>query len=383
MGTRLKTVAQWLTVAAACGWFVFASYVLACIFPGAYVWTEWMISYAGGFVRRALMGEIAWRLDGVVPAWLFLSVVIGACYCFVATWLIVSTFRRPAPGFLLLLFSPAGLLFPVLDFSAFGRKDVFVVACYLLVIEVGRRAPAAAVRACLAIYLVACFVVEFTIFYFPLAFVSAARLRADGRAVPRRTWLVGLSFFLGVTALFALTPPLTAEGAQAILDAWRVRYPDRQFAPQAIDFLTGPFLDHIEFARQNVLSATTLGGYLAGLSLALLPLSTLDWSVRSRTAVARLPECAAVLATFVPFAIMADWGRTIHMVAMHLFAAALTLWPRSPTEEGSSALHGRPRSVDALLFALLPAYALTWSLRHLVISGQCPLTPGPIFAVFG
>jgi hypothetical protein len=124
-----ETGRHWLVVAGA---FAFAVLVIRyglayrAEFPDSYLWSEMLINYSGGFVRRGLLVEIAYRPDWLIPARELITTLILAAYVFVGAWLVSIAIRAGYLVATLFLLSPATLLFPVYDFAAFGRKDVFI-----------------------------------------------------------------------------------------------------------------------------------------------------------------------------------------------------------------------------------------------------------------
>jgi hypothetical protein len=140
-------------------------------FPGSYVWSELLINYQGGVVRRGLLGEIAFELDRVVPAKLFFSVIVCTLYALTALW-IANRVRRINNYFIagFFLLSPRLLLFPLYDSNAFGRKDIFILAAFCASLSVIDRLPRILVLPVLmVIYLASSLVVETSILYFPMA----------------------------------------------------------------------------------------------------------------------------------------------------------------------------------------------------------------------
>lgn len=125
--------------------FLFAfgqvDYRLLSHFPGDYSWTELLINYQGGFVRRGLLGELAFRLNSFIPAPYFLIAVVASVYVAVTFWMVVAVLNRVEVSIaLLFLFCPATILFPVYDTDAFGRKDIFILAAFALAMSLIRRA---------------------------------------------------------------------------------------------------------------------------------------------------------------------------------------------------------------------------------------------------
>ena len=119
--------------------FIPAGLTLFKRFPASYVWTELMINYQGGLVRRGLLGEAAFRLNGFVPASRFLAAVMLGLYLAVGAWIVLRVGRFPEFATVLFLISPATLLFPIYDFEAFGRKDIVALAAFVLSVLVIER----------------------------------------------------------------------------------------------------------------------------------------------------------------------------------------------------------------------------------------------------
>lgn len=103
--------------------------------PGAYhSWLvgDWAVNFADGFVRRGLSGELlAFVASLLAVPWV--DVLYGvklAAYAivFVSLLMIVRLSGRVYGSDLLLLFSPLGLLLPLLTPSAGGRKEILFLA---------------------------------------------------------------------------------------------------------------------------------------------------------------------------------------------------------------------------------------------------------------
>jgi hypothetical protein len=71
-----------------------AGYLLFSHFPLSYTWTELMINYQGGFVRRGLLGELAFQLNPFIEAPYFLTAVVLASYVIVTVWMVITVFSR-------------------------------------------------------------------------------------------------------------------------------------------------------------------------------------------------------------------------------------------------------------------------------------------------
>lgn len=101
---------------------------------------DWLINYQGGLVRRGLIGEIALQLSHILNGNIIFIVVVFQVFIF--AFFLINTYRLAVktPFSALtaaLIFSPAFLLFPVLDPNGAMRKEIMLFAllaalcCYL------------------------------------------------------------------------------------------------------------------------------------------------------------------------------------------------------------------------------------------------------------
>ena len=347
-------------------------------FPRAYVWGEALINYAGGFVRRGLLGDMAYRIDWLLPAPLFVVILLVALYLFVATWFVVAANRMGTFGALLFIASPAGLLFPLLDFEAFGRKDIFIVAALIGVAIIARHAPRFALPAALAIFAVAGLVVETAWFYFPFAIailISATEIEDWRKQIT--FWLIAALFAAAVFAAIEMLGQATADTQGAILHSWQARYTavDKLVALRYVGI---PVSAAIGLVMAN---KATASGYLIGFGLALIPLLVIatERSYRSAGALSWTLRLGAVACMFVPFVVAADWGRYIHLFVMSIAIFLLSV-PSKPRTADANAKSSISAAVAGSICILL--YAGMWSLAHFVPEGSA-LQPGPIFWLAG
>ncbi len=146
--------------------------------PGGQPWAygEWVISYASGFVRRGLSGEILIpliRLTGS-PALPFL-LVAGLCHALVA----LAILRRYLPACrteaVLMLYLPISVLFPLWDYNVAGRKEQLALVLAAALALMSRRGAVAAgtLRGSLAVGMVSLPLMllhEGLVFFLPLIF---------------------------------------------------------------------------------------------------------------------------------------------------------------------------------------------------------------------
>ena len=110
-------------------------------FPWRYVFTDWIINYEGGYIRRGLLGEISINLSS------FLNLNIKSIFYLVHSFIYLlfhllfykffSKFNKNYV-FYIICFSPLVFLYPISTFEAFARKEIFYITffllnCYLLI----------------------------------------------------------------------------------------------------------------------------------------------------------------------------------------------------------------------------------------------------------
>ena len=110
-------------------------------FPWRYVFTDWIINYEGGYIRRGLLGEISINLSNFLDLnikYVFLLIHLSIYLLFhLLFYKFFSSFKKNYI-FYLLCFSPLVFLYPITTFEAFARKEIFYITffllnCYLLI----------------------------------------------------------------------------------------------------------------------------------------------------------------------------------------------------------------------------------------------------------
>jgi hypothetical protein len=110
-------------------------------FPWRYVFTDWIINYEGGYIRRGLLGETSINLSNFLNLnikYIFLLIHLSAYLLFhLIFYKFFKNFKKNYI-FYLLCFSPLVFLYPIATFEAFARKEIFYITffllnCYLLI----------------------------------------------------------------------------------------------------------------------------------------------------------------------------------------------------------------------------------------------------------
>ena len=93
-------------------------------------YSDWLINYQGGFVRRGLPGEIFYQLNRFtkIPLDLIVFISISLLYIFFAINLIKLVQKIKFNfTYLLVFFSPLSFLYPVMEQKISGRKDIIFI----------------------------------------------------------------------------------------------------------------------------------------------------------------------------------------------------------------------------------------------------------------
>jgi len=96
---------------------------------------DWLINYAGGFVRRGLIGEFCRRLyllDGVDPIASLIALKASLYAALCASLIVLAAKRTIGVIEIAILLSPAALPFEVYDPLGSGRKEIALLAVFAL-----------------------------------------------------------------------------------------------------------------------------------------------------------------------------------------------------------------------------------------------------------
>ena len=358
-------------------------------FPRSYAWSELMIAYQGGYVRRGMLGHLAFLLDDTVGARPFLAGVVALGYVAVTVFYVRAARRAGTWIGMLFVLSPATLLFPLLDPEAFGRKDALILTVFALSLLAARAfGRGAALVATALAYAVANLVVDSAIFYAPMAafagcWIAPAR---PGSGTVLRASVVSSALLLGLSELNLMLNAKFNEDnilgyQQLIARAWRARYPDAFQTDSAVEYIGMSVWDGIDLVIQDVSVHPTFLYYLLGLLLALVPLAALAWRVRWNAVGAWERACGlqAVACGFLPFVFAADWGRYIHLLAMQGFVL-MTCLPMAPRADAAPAAPAAAWGRRLALVAAILVYATGWRMMHFVEGGGSAVAPGLAFA---
>jgi hypothetical protein len=301
---------------------------------------DWLIDYSGGIVRRGLTGEVflAFTPEGSTP---LTMVVLTQTLLAAALYVLVGVLywrTQRGPAWMMLVLSPAFLLFPALDSDGNTRKELIALIA-LAIAALGARSRHASLTLWIAlpIFTFAVFGHEALVVTLP-AFVYLALTSAQ----VRRGWLIVGGYFLasGGAALLAILRPGTPSVARAVCETWNARgINDCGGALEALGMSASDMT--------RVLADYFPGywAYLLPAALALLPFFALRFLPGQR-----LITMIVIVAVLPLFFIGWDYGRWIFLAVAQLSLIAL-------------ARPDRTRPMQVPLYGAL-AFILLWGFNH-------------------
>ena len=319
---------------------------------------DWVIDYSAGFIRRGLFGSLlnlvnpdAVQTIGLIALAQF--VLAAALFAIVAV-LFWRTSRSPT--WIMLVLSPAFLLFPVLDPDASARKEIIpMVALAVLAFgfSIGRTQQAALVS--LPIYAMGVFSHEVAVFMLPafLFLILTERTPKD-----RGRYVIASSY--GAIGALGLITSLIAPATSRQVDRLCTNWLDRG-GPNCDGAIT--FLSQTAGEAQQFLFSELFPDYWAYIltaGLAFLPLILLRFLPGQWFVTLLVVAAAAPL-----FIVSWDYGRWIYVITAQLSLIALAL---SRTD--------RVQPMRVPLMAAL-AFILLWGMEHV----SQAFAPGVLYRV--
>lgn len=303
---------------------------------------DWVMNYSQGFVRRGLIGSVLlWvstltglKLTALVPP--LVTALYGA---FLFFWLRVLKGRYKPFWYLLLVFSPATLLFSFFGSSEVGRKEVlhFAMLAVMAWTVSSRRLNAAWALALVLSMVAATLSHELILFYTPY-YVMVAMLAP---ARDRRLALVTGGAMLLASACAALCVLSLAQplDGPAMCSSLMAQGYSSSLCKGIIVWKAQSLGDNIEATRGAVVYFGYFVLYPLCLLMALAPVAL--WLRRYPAAMVRRQLVwfvLAMLVTLPAFVLALDWGRFIQI---HLVSAMIVLalqLRRRPAASGAEPL---------------------------------------------
>jgi len=239
---------------------------------------DWLINYAGGFVRRGMTGQIILWLfpDGRAGLGILLVIQSGLYLCVFAYFGYVLLKSTQSWAETILICSPAGICFYGWDLAAFGRKEVigyFVMVVLSLRIPKKESVMTARVLATFSLLTYAIGILSWEPLALFLPFILLLlRLGFSSRSSIVEQYLIQVSFtaVAGVGFLVSILNKGTPDIATSICSAVRANgFVSEELCSGSIDAIGWTSLDSIQAVRN---SFPNYFWYLPLFALALFPI---------------------------------------------------------------------------------------------------------------
>ena len=149
------------------GIFIY-SILLINEFPQRYVFTDWLINYEGGYIRRGLLGQIIYEISNLLNIHLqFILLIYEISIYFAYFLLFLHFFSKIKINFfwLLIIFSPIAFIYPLAELQALGRKEIFVITIFLIFVGINYRSLNESIYSFIILFGLSCLIHEITFFY--------------------------------------------------------------------------------------------------------------------------------------------------------------------------------------------------------------------------
>lgn len=328
-------------------------------FPGSYQFNEWMISYAGGFVRRGLAGEVLFHLNSLVRMDILLPAVLLVCILYVAVRIFdrLAELKLGAFWNICLLFSPGLFLFCLQDISCLRRE----LACYAVIVfslELSLKDCSPYLK--LAVILLLTWLT--LLIYEPFAVWIPLLMLGIERAGGRKSALIYAAASC-IPLLFLVMLPADPKQADLIAEAWRSCFPDLPAKIDPFVYIGMPVEKYYEIYGYFWSVMHFLKCLTAGCFLCFLPFVLLYSSGRAvfRKETSLIPPFVVILTPLVVMLILGyDMGRWLNFSAMT--ALMMLCYFSSNTGSSSDRVTGTAGSAP---WMLMICYLLCWHMKEI------------------
>jgi len=287
---------------------------------------DWLINYAGGFIRRGLSGEVIMFLADItgvsdtLTTGVFLA-VLWLCVCLLT--LRIWTMSQANFGRLALLLSPAFLAFDLWDFQGGARKELAIFAVLAVMLGsknlTARSSPAQWVWTCTftalpPILILAHELIAFTI---PLTIVAFLLMAQEAQlSLDKRIFFIsGIAILSLISLLFVANFSGTLVQRDEVCSELTSRGAAHSLCSGAISWLGRSAEDAYSSVSLHASSPETLVFFALAAGMSTVPFLYF----RGQKLVGSItPTMGLFIATLglVPlFALGLDWGRWIHIGA--------------------------------------------------------------------
>jgi len=340
--------------------FVFFSFRYAVeISDGGNGWktADWLINYSAGPLRRGLTGTILLAVSdlGLPPLWL---TYIFQVSIYAAIFIVVlKLYKQTERGlfWLLILYSPAFLLFPFYDLEGGFRKEIiiFSIFAYFCLLYAQKIITQTKLIIVCLVYILAGLSHELAVFTLPF-FIYLLFTSAKQGLIKKRTAII-FSGILAIASLVILLFVTLHKGDAVASQAMCQSLINRKLNPEICLGAISSLAEDGRKASSRVLELISYKSLFTPVlfGVAILPLFFTTWW-KKETYVLLVISAVSLLPLFI---VAIDWGRWVYILTFMLFCLALA-------ERVTVKLPFKSIFVIAGVI-----YLTTWSIPHCCVGG--------------
>ena len=288
-------------------------------FPWRYVFTDWIINYKGGYIRRGLLGEISINLAGFFDSNIkYIFFLIHLLIYLIFHLIFYKFFTRFKKNYIFYFFcfSPLVFLYPIATFEAFARKEIFYITfflinCYFLVRTNNRNLVFISTN---FFVLLSYFIHESSLFFMSFFYFSYFIFLKKNNYKKKLSefFLILIIFFILI--YFTFIPVTDEKISDMVFFVTQNFYKVTKFAG-AISFLNNDLSDRILFWKDNSVTAEHIFQHILYLHFLIIFLYLLNINNFFKSGKYYLIFTLLTFFTpFVLFLIANDWGRFVYIL---------------------------------------------------------------------
>ncbi|WP_301070916.1 hypothetical protein [uncultured Desulfovibrio sp.] len=351
-------------------------------FPTYSIWNELFNSYAGGFVRRGLIGEILYVFSGLGIDIRILVPIVVVIFNVLFVFFCIKFLRKKVDTVFALFIScsPGIFFFAFFDPGVLARKDGIVAASFILLFFISKKDTWIVRILILVISAVGMLIHEALWFYLTMPLIL---LYLSSRRENKTTsFYIFSGLLLFVSLMLILKFSGTQEQAKLIDESWHMMipgYPDKKFS-----YYIGATLQDVNpWLSLKYFKLKSMIGIILGFILTLLPVflwmkkndlfARLNQEFSTKTE--KLMLLCAVIFPCLLILLENDFGRRIS-----LFSEELLFFMLFFCSSINLTTYKKYYISHIMIYAVI-LYSFTWNMYHYTAPGSSIVKFSPVFAV--
>jgi hypothetical protein len=295
------------------------------IFNGGNSWKtgDWLINYSVGPIRRGLVGTVLLTVSDFGLPLLWLTYIFQVSIYASILIIVLKLYKQSERGlfWLLILYSPAFLLFPFYDFGGGFRKEIIVLGifAFFCLLYAKKKITQIKLTFVCAIYVLAGLSHEATVLTLPF-FLYLLHISTKEALIKYKTAII-YSVIFTIASVIILFFAFLHKGDIGVKNAMCQSLIDRKLNYEICSGAIASLEESVIYSMNNVLKGLSyMSLYTPVLfALAILPLFFTTWWTK-KTYVLFIISSIAISPLFL---ISMDWGRWIYILTFMLFCLAL------------------------------------------------------------